>query len=331
MKHLALLGGGAELLELAGHLQRAGFAVTLLPDPPRDGDRHHGLAGVPSAPGLALVGASRTEEVAGLASTAEGHALPWLFLCGGSPEGDPGELTTIAYRSGALAVLPAGSSTDLVVQAVGRAIESLRPGHDAAGRGPRRRPHRMGETIPLRADEMLRVVEGVVAQVAWHEDGTEGLVGLWGPGHLLSGHPEDACCLSLRAHTEALVEVDRLGSDDDTFERLLERIRRLEAWSSVQSRQSMQERLLGVLALLAEQFGAPSSEGLLIDVRITHAQLATAIGANRATVTRLLGPLRRRGEVRTVTADGGERFCLPQHRGGIAGSEIGDLALTGRW
>ena len=314
MKHLALLGDGPLLLQLAVHLRRAGFAVTLLPEQPREGDRHHGLAGVRSAPGLALIGAGHADRLQCLASTAEGHGLPWLFLCGGDSEVASHDLTTVAYRAGALAVLPEGASAELVVQTAGRTMESLRLGHHSADSRPRRIRYRAGDTIGLRADEMLRVIEGVVAQVAWHEDGTEGLVGLWGPGSLLSGHPQDPCCLSFRTQTEAWVEIDPLTTDGDAFERLLERTRRLEAWSSVQSRQSMEQRLLGVLSLLAEQFGEPCPEGTLIDVRITHAQLAAAIGATRATVTRLLGPLRRRGLIQTITGDEGERFCLPRPR-----------------
>ena len=324
MKHLAILGAGPPLMEVAVHLHRAGFAITLLPElPERPGKAF-------SSPGLALASTSQIEELDVLASAAEYHALPWLFLCGDSQDDVGGELTTTAYRAGALAVLPADSSAELVVQTVERSIESLTVQGRRHGHGPRRRHYRAGETIPLRVDEMLCIIDGVLAQVAWHEDGAEGLVGLWGAGHLLSGHPEDDCGVALRAHTDAVVEVDRLSADGDAFERLLVRVRRLEAWSSVQSRQSMQQRLLGVLALLAAQFGEACSEGTLIDVRITHAQLAAAIGATRATVTRLLGPLRRNGLVLTVQSAAGERFCLPQWQGGH-GLEVGRrLAVGGR-
>lgn len=310
MKHLALLGASSRLPELAAHLYGAGFAVTLLPLPAEGSDRH---GPAPFAhPGLALAVAARSEELGILASAAERHALPWLCLCANGPEGEAVDLTTTAYQAGALAVLPAGSAAELVTQAVERSIESLSAQARGNGPGPRQRHYRSGETIPLGIDEVLRVRDGVVAQVAWHEDGAEGLLGLWGPDHLLTGHGEDTCGLSLRAHTEAVVEVDRLDPNSDSFGRLLERIRRLEAWSSVQSRQNMQQRLLGMLALLAEQFGTASSEGILIDLRITHAQLAHAIGSTRATVTRLLGPLRRQGLVRTVRSPSGERFCLPE-------------------
>ncbi len=328
MKHLALIGDGPRLMEIAAHLHRAGFAITLLPELPT-GEGRDGAGGALSSPGLALASTSQMEELVALASAAEHHALPWLFLCDGAPE-DSGQLTTTAYRAGALAVLPAGSSAELVVQAVERAIESLNAQTRTRGRRPRRRHYRAGDAIPLSADEMLGVIDGVVAQVVWHEDGGEGLVGLWGTGHLLSGHPEDDFGVALRAHTDAVVEVDRLGAGVDTFERLLARVRRLEAWSSVHSRQNMQQRLLGVLALLAEQFGEACSEGTLIDVRITHAQLAAAIGATRATVTRLLGPLRRSGLVLTVQSAAGERFCLPQWRSGHGLEAADSLAVTDR-
>ncbi|MEO1088561.1 MAG: hypothetical protein AAFY88_30375, partial [Acidobacteriota bacterium] len=266
MKHLALLGEGTRLLEIAGHLHGAGFAVTLLPSPANDGEGSHGLVTALTRPGLALASTARSGELAALASTAEWHGLPWLFLCGDSPSADSGGLTTAAYEAGALAVLPASSETELVVQAVERSVQSL-TARGAGKRRPLRRSYRSGDTIPLATSEKLYVMDGVVAQIAWHGDGGEGLVGLWGPGHLLTGHPADACGLALRAHTDATVEVERLDPLEagrrDSVEPLLARVRGLEAWSSVQTRQNMQERLLGILTLLAEQFGAVRAEGTL--------------------------------------------------------------------
>lgn len=325
MKHLALIGDGPRLMEVAAHLHGAGFAVTLLPKTVLDDtdEPAHGKVSALPPPGLALASTSRPEELVALATAAERRSLPWLFLCDSAPEVAEGQLTTAAYRAGALAVLPVGSAAELVVQAVERSITSLiAKGED--GRRPRRRHYRAGEAIPLGTGQMLRIEGGVVAQVAWHEDGGEGLVGLWGTGQLLAGHPEDACGLTLRAHTDTVVELNRLdgivrGGDGDVVEGLVARVRRLEAWSSVQSRQNMQDRLLGVLDLLAEQFGEARGDGMLIDVRITHAQLASAIGATRATVTRLLGPLRRRGLVLTVPSAEGERFCLPRRASGGGG------------
>jgi hypothetical protein len=62
--------------------------------------------------------------------------------------------------------------------------------------------------------------------------------------------------------------------------------------------------------LLAEQFGRPHPQGSLVNVRLTHAQLATAVGATRGTVTRTLNDLRAREALSVVATPEGERFCL---------------------
>ena len=81
----------------------------------------------------------------------------------------------------------------------------------------------------------------------------------------------------------------------------------------MQSRPSVEQRLLGILHWIAEQFGRPDVDGTLIEIRVTHAQLAAAIGATRATVTRVLGTLRRRRVVATKSTPDGERLLLSAH------------------
>jgi len=55
------------------------------------------------------------------------------------------------------------------------------------------------------------------------------------------------------------------------------------------------DRLLGFLTLLIEEFGEPSSEGYCLPFPLTHAQIGSAIGSTRVTVTRLMGKLRQQG------------------------------------
>jgi CRP/FNR family transcriptional regulator len=68
--------------------------------------------------------------------------------------------------------------------------------------------------------------------------------------------------------------------------------------------------VLGILSLLTEQFGVSHPDGVLIDVRLTHAQLAAAVGANRTTITRVLGELRAAGKLSSKGAGRQERFVL---------------------
>jgi CRP/FNR family transcriptional regulator len=49
--------------------------------------------------------------------------------------------------------------------------------------------------------------------------------------------------------------------------------------------------------VLCRDFGVPGSEGITIDLRLSHQAIAEAIGSTRVTITRLLGDLRNDGLV----------------------------------
>ena len=54
----------------------------------------------------------------------------------------------------------------------------------------------------------------------------------------------------------------------------------------------MSSRLLSFLLILCCDFGVPTPEGIRIELKLSHQELAEAIGSSRVTVTRLLGDLR---------------------------------------
>ena len=49
------------------------------------------------------------------------------------------------------------------------------------------------------------------------------------------------------------------------------------------------------LELMTTDFGTPVAEGLKIDFRMTHQDIANAIGATRVSITRILSKLRKTG------------------------------------
>ncbi len=181
---------------------------------------------------------------------------------------------------------------------------------------PQTRSYARGGLLPSTPDLLLQVVEGVVAQLVIYPDGREVLLGFYGPNQLLVPHPADSCYIHFQAHTDVTLQIlpwaeaNRLP---DLAERLRARIRQQEAWAALQARPANDERLLGMLSLLAEQFGVPTDDGTLLDLRITHQQLAGALGITRPTVTRLLNILRRRRLLSTIGSGNQERFLLHQH------------------
>lgn len=87
-------------------------------------------------------------------------------------------------------------------------------------------------------------------------------------------------------------------------------------WLSALGQRRTIDRLLGFLTLLVEEYGEPSvSEedpevlrGYYLPFPLTHAQIGSAIGSTRVTVTRLMGKLRQKG---LLINQGDNLICLP--------------------
>jgi len=217
-------------------------------------------------------------------------------------------------------VLGRGHDADTVAEHLAAAGVSVRvsDGGDAAGtaRTPpdlRIRAFRRGERIALADDDVLTVQRGIVALGVLHDDGTDVLLGLSGPNDVVIGHPDDRCCLQLVAHTDVDGRIERWNAavQDPHFpNRVRARLRAMEAWAAAQARPHLQQRLLGILELVAERFGEPTAGGARITARLTHTQLAAAIGTTRPTMTRLLASLARSRRVWLTGSGHAARLCI---------------------
>jgi CRP-like cAMP-binding protein len=72
----------------------------------------------------------------------------------------------------------------------------------------------------------------------------------------------------------------------------------------------VEERLRHLLMLLKQEVGQAQANGTRLGVRLTHQQLANAIGTTRVTVTRLLSQLQEEG---WLTIDSTRHIVLPPH------------------
>lgn len=73
---------------------------------------------------------------------------------------------------------------------------------------------------------------------------------------------------------------------------LSSRILQTEMMIETLAHRDMGSRLVSFLLILCRDFGAPSQQGVQIDLKLSHQAIAEAIGSTRVTVTRLLGELR---------------------------------------
>ena len=76
---------------------------------------------------------------------------------------------------------------------------------------------------------------------------------------------------------------------------LSSRILQTEMMIETLAHRDMGSRLVSFLLILCRDFGVPVSDGIHIDLKLSHQAIAEAIGSTRVTITRLLGDLRQQG------------------------------------
>ena len=297
-----LVGAWAGGFDRVEAIHSRGHDLELLPAPEQVGVRAAGRH-----PGVIVVALAAVSDIPAVWS---GSAVRWLAW----NRADDPAVAVAAFRAGARMVLPA----DTDAAGLADAVEALAPARTAvAALAPRARSFARGDAIVVAGDALIEVRSGGVALVVTHPDGVEVLLGIAGPGEWLVAHPPDPCGIRLMAFDACEVLVRSwldACSDPQLPERLRARARTLEGWAAMLARPHLDQRVLGVLGVLADAFGRPGTDGVVIDLRITHQDLASAVGATRSTVTRLLGELRRRQELDVVGHGAGERFRLPSDR-----------------
>ncbi|MFM7580870.1 MAG: Crp/Fnr family transcriptional regulator, partial [Microcystaceae cyanobacterium] len=78
---------------------------------------------------------------------------------------------------------------------------------------------------------------------------------------------------------------------DLVLQQTLQRLRQTERLLAIAGLKRVDERLMALLRLLAQEMGEPTAEGIRLSVRLTHQALANAISTTRVTITRLIGDL----------------------------------------
>lgn len=297
MVRLGLAGRWCRFPGTLVELLRDGYALVVL-DEDRDGA---------DPPTLLIAVLDDGVETGSVAALARRHGLSWLAW---DPDEDAARAAA-AYRDGALAVVPGPPSHGHVREAVRTTLALVHPDPDEP---PVTAQHyRRAQVIPRADNTALEVLEGVLAVRALHPDGAEVLLELCGPGQVVVSHPTDRCYVEAVAHTDVVAVARRwldVARDPAAANRLRSQLVYREAWAAMQARPHLEGALEGILALLAERFGADHPQGVLVDVHITHALLASATGATRPTVTRLLSRLVRVGRLVTTGKGPRARFVL---------------------
>jgi CRP-like cAMP-binding protein len=153
------------------------------------------------------------------------------------------------------------------------------------------------EIIPLRNDVLWRIERGAVRTLTWNEDGTYITLGYWGIGDVVGFPlskvtPYQIECLTT---TEVTVIPPHLWCQD--INNLLSHIQQSEELLSILNCKGISVRMWRFLVWFSEKFGQDVEKGKLIDLKITHQDIADVLNTTRVTVTRLLIQLEEDGKL----------------------------------
>lgn len=163
-------------------------------------------------------------------------------------------------------------------------------------------PFRSGQRIPMRPDQIWVTCRGVVVINTLHPTGDEALLSIVTPSMpfglpLTWITPYQAIALTdVDLLPLTIAEVERSPAlCQGLFRHLSRRLQQSEAFLALAGCRRVEERLKQLLILLQHEIGQPTQRGTRFTIRLTHQQLANAIGTTRVTVTRLLGQLKQDG------------------------------------
>ncbi|MGJ5672107.1 MAG: Crp/Fnr family transcriptional regulator [Nostochopsis sp.] len=153
------------------------------------------------------------------------------------------------------------------------------------------------EVIPARNDVLWRIERGAVRTLTWSEDGTFITLGYWGLGDLI-GYPlsrvkpyQIECLTSVEV---SIVPPHHWNQDVDA---LITHIQQAEELLSIVHRKPISIRLWQFLVWLSEKFGRDVEQGKLIELSVTHQEMAEVLNTTRVTVTRLLQQFEEEGNL----------------------------------
>jgi CRP-like cAMP-binding protein len=171
-----------------------------------------------------------------------------------------------------------------------------------------------GSRVPLLKKSVWLVIRGMVKLSAISVQGDELLLGLAGPNEPFGDPLSNVEVYEATTLCESdllCITCDEIAASPHLAMALLQgmgvRYRQSEAMLGLLGLRRIEDRVRGFLELLANDYGQPCDQGLRLNIKLTHQELASALSTTRVTVTRVLGSLKDEG---WLQLDGQRRLVI---------------------
>lgn len=149
--------------------------------------------------------------------------------------------------------------------------------------------------LPFQGKVYWRIKSGIARTLSYLEDGSVVTLGIWKAGDVVGQPFSKVQPLIIEAMSQVEAEPILAIDWQPPAEVLLGYWQATEALLMTRAKRRADAILLGVLSWLTDRFGQQVERGRLINLRLTHQDLADLSGLTRVTVTRLLGQLEDQG------------------------------------
>ena len=149
--------------------------------------------------------------------------------------------------------------------------------------------------LPLRQNSLWKLEGGAVRTLTWLEDGTPVILGLWGPGDVVGTVLVNISPYQIECLTQVKAIPLTLNENHHQTGILLSHIQQLEELTVIRSYKRVECKIVNLLSWLGRKFGREVATGKLIDLYLTHQDMAELLGSTRVTITRTLSQLEQQG------------------------------------
>lgn len=151
--------------------------------------------------------------------------------------------------------------------------------------------------LPYKANYLWKIHSGVVRGYTWLEDGTVVTLGLWGRDEALSKSLTKLQPYQLECLTEVQASLVLWQNNSEMGPIVLNHFQSIQDLTIIRSHKNVEAMLMALFNWLGKKFGIETPKGQLIDLRLTHQDIADILGSTRVTITRALSNLERQGVI----------------------------------
>jgi PAS domain S-box-containing protein len=173
-----------------------------------------------------------------------------------------------------------------------------------------------GDIIPLHPQSIWYIKQGLVKLTHLSEQNKEVLLGLIGSGMPFGAYLTSLPLYEATALTDVKlipISIAEMATSCPLAQHLLaktsQRLRQTEALLAISGERQLETRLVRLLELLKDEVGEAVAQGVRLNLRLTHEDLASACCTTRVTISQLLSKLQQQ---RKIVYGPGKHLILTQ-------------------